>query len=353
MPNLTKEEAERYKRHLSLKGFGESAQLKLKNSSVLVVGAGGLGCPALVYLTASGVGSIGIVDGDTIALSNLQRQTLFEDKDIGQKKSETAKETLIKRNPHVNLKQYSFFINPNNCLDIVGKYDLVLDCSDNFDTRYLLNDTCVVLNKPLIYAALHEYEGQLSVFNFENGPTLRCLFPMVPKNGIINNCADQGVLAVLPGIIGALQAQEAVKIITGIGNVLSGKLLIYNALDAEMKTISVALDPNNRAIKSLDHFKDLDENEIDKNTLEIWQNTERLQLIDVREFVEFKHQNIGGINIPTSSLAARASEIDLTQKTVLICQTGKRSAAAMQFLKKILPAIDVYHLRGGLNGYLL
>ncbi|MEO5911644.1 MAG: HesA/MoeB/ThiF family protein [Pelobium sp.] len=350
--SLSAEEKNRYSRQLSLKGFGENAQLKLKNSSVLVVGAGGLGCPVLLYLAVAGVGKLGIIDGDIVSVSNLQRQVLFDQENIGEKKSEVAKKILFKKNPNVNIQSYSIFIAPENCLSILHDYDVIIDGSDNFNTRYLVNDACVILKKPLVYAALHEYEGQLSVFNYKKGPTLRCLFPKIPENGIINNCAETGVLGVLPGLIGIWQAQEAIKIITKIGEVLSGKLLVYHSLNNEVETISFKADENNKLINNLDHFKNA-ETEIDPITLKNWIANENIQLIDVRENDEFEEQNIGGLNVPLASLPYRLNEIDHQLKTVLICQSGKRSSFAFALIKKEYPDIAIYHLKYGLNGYLL
>jgi adenylyltransferase/sulfurtransferase len=351
--SLSKEEQTRYSRTLSLKGFGEEAQLNLKHASVLVVGAGGLGCPSLLYLTTAGVGKIGIADGDVVSLSNLQRQVLYDINHVGQKKAEIAKRILTKKNPTVNIQIYPDFITPENCLPIAENYDIIIDASDNFETRYLLNDACVILNKPLIYAALHEFEGQISVFNHKNGPTLRCLFPEIPKKGTINNCADTGVLSVLPGLIGVWQAQEAIKIITGIGEVLNGKLLIYNSLNNEVDTISFKLNEANKQFRNLNHFLNNKYEEIDASTLNKLLEKDNIQIVDVREPDEFDVENVGGLNIPLVELSHRFKELNSGKRTVVICQSGKRSLVAVDLIIQQYPDIEISHLKGGLNSYLL
>lgn len=351
--SLSKEEQIKYSRSLSLKGFGGEAQLKLKNASVLVIGAGGLGCPALLYLTTAGVGVIGIADGDVVSLTNLPRQVLYDINHVGQKKAEVARRILTKKNPSVNIQIYPDFITPENCLPIAENYDVIIDASDNFETRYLLNDACVVLNKPLIYAALHEFEGQISVFNHKNGPTLRCLFPEIPKTGTINNCADTGVLSVLPGLIGVWQAQEAVKIITGIGEVLNGKLLVYNSLYNEVNVISFELNEANKQFRNLNHLINKKYEEIDASTLNKLLEKDHIQIVDVREPDEFDIENIGGLNIPLAELSHRFKELNIKKRTVVICQSGKRSLVAVDLIKKQYPDIEICHLKGGLNNYLL
>ncbi|MBK0384469.1 HesA/MoeB/ThiF family protein [Pedobacter sp. SD-b] len=351
--NLSEEERTRYSRQLALNGFGETAQLKLKSVSILIVGAGGLGCPNLLYLAAAGVGRLGIIDGDKVSLSNLHRQIIFNIEDIGKNKSEIAKEALFKKNPNVAVKAYPYFMDAENCLPILKDYDLIIDASDNFETRYLLNDACVILNKPLVYAAIFGFEGQVSVFNYKNGPTLRCLFPQIPKEGLIDNCADNGIIGVLPGIIGTLQAQETIKIICGIGEVLNGKLLIFDLLNNELKSIAFKADERNKEIKNLDSYQFHNSNaikEIDASALKQWLLNKKLQIIDVRETDEYAAKNIGGLNIPLSILPKNLSKIK-DQKTVIICQSGKRSAIAYKILNDNFPKMEIYHLKDGLNSY--
>ena len=222
--------ANRYIRQTLLKGFGVKAQEKLKQAKVLVVGAGGLGVPVLQYLNAMGVGVLGIVESDTIDLSNLQRQVIYGEGDVGLSKLAVIKQKLEAQNSETKINAYDTFLHKDNALEIIKNYDLVVDATDNFPTRYLINDACVLLNKPFVYGALHEFEGQVSVFNYKSGPTYRCLFPTMPSKGEMPDCNENGVLGIVPGIIGNLQALEAVKVITGIGKPLSGTLLIFDEI---------------------------------------------------------------------------------------------------------------------------
>ncbi|TKB97590.1 HesA/MoeB/ThiF family protein [Pedobacter cryophilus] len=353
---LSKKEKDRYHRQIILKGFGLEAQLKLKAATVLVVGAGGLGCPCLTYLAAAGVGKIGIADADKVSLSNLHRQVLYGTADIDKSKCEIAKEKLISKNENVEIITHSVYINEENCLEILKNYDLVIDASDNFNTRYLLNDACVILKKPLVFGALFEFEGQVSTFNYHDGPTLRCLFPEKPKEGVINNCAEAGVLGVLPGIIGNWQALEAIKVITQIGDVLSGKLLMIHALSNEVKTISFKTNPKNKEKDSLNHFfkiEDAKNQEVDNYLLKHWMDEDDIQIIDVREDFEFENTNIGGLNLPLSILEKTLSKIDGKQKTVVVCQSGVRSKKGLKIILNHYPSIEIYHLKGGLSTYLL
>ncbi|GIW24010.1 molybdopterin-synthase adenylyltransferase MoeB [Meiothermus sp.] len=233
----SKEELDRYARHIVLPGVGGAGQARLKQSSVLVVGAGGLGSPVLMYLAAAGVGRLGIVEMDRVALSNLQRQVLFDTEHIGQPKAEVARARLNGLNPHIEIHTHTLKLDSHNALEILAPYDLVVDCSDNFPTRYLVNDACVLLDKPLVYGAIHQFEGQLSVFHYQGGPCYRCLFPNPPQPGTVPNCSEAGVFGVLPGVIGSLMATEALKLLLGQGEVLSGKLLLYDGLQARFSHI--------------------------------------------------------------------------------------------------------------------
>jgi molybdopterin/thiamine biosynthesis adenylyltransferase len=242
--NLSKEELVRYSRHLSLKDFGVDAQLKLKQSKVLVVGAGGLGCPALLYLTAAGIGKIGVADFDNVALHNLQRQILFTEENIGNSKAVVAIEHLRKRNSTITFDCINEKITPDTALNIFPGYDLVLDCTDNFSARYTINDACVILGKPFVYGSLFRFEGHLTLFNATDaqgnpGPTYRCLFPQPPAEGTAHNCEEAGIIGFLPGLIGTLQAAEAIKWITGVGETLNGKFLSVNTLDMTFSTYEV------------------------------------------------------------------------------------------------------------------
>lgn len=238
---LDKTELIRYQRQMQLQELGISGQKKLKQARVLVVGAGGLGCAALQYLVAAGLGKIGIVDFDTVSLSNLHRQVLYTTKDVGQSKVACAINRLSEQNEYVDLKGFEIELNNTNAIEIFSEYDVVIDGTDNYATRYIVNDASVLLDKPLVYGAIHRFEGQVSVFNYHagglQGPTYRCLFPEPPLQDAFLNCSETGVLGVLPGIIGCMQANEAIKIITGIGEVMSGKLMFFNALTMHSQTI--------------------------------------------------------------------------------------------------------------------
>jgi adenylyltransferase/sulfurtransferase len=233
----TKPELDRYARHIVLPGVGGVGQQKLKESSVLVVGAGGLGSPVLMYLAAAGVGSIGIVEMDAVDLSNLQRQVLYTTAEVGEPKTSAAKRRLEALNPHVRVDTYTLRLTSQNALDLLRPYSLVIDASDNFPTRYLVNDACVLLDKPLIYGAIHQFEGQVSVFHHRGGPCYRCLYPDPPKPGSVANCAEAGVFGVLPGVIGSLMGTEALKVQLEVGEPLSGKLLLYDALCNTFRTV--------------------------------------------------------------------------------------------------------------------
>ncbi len=241
----------RYSRHITLSEVGLMGQLKISESKVLVIGAGGLGSPLLLYLTAAGVGTIGIVDFDTVSESNLQRQVLFREQDIDKKKAEVAKTLLEARNSEITIHSYPVPLDVSNAIETIQKYDIVVDCTDNFRTRYLINDACVKLNKPFVFAAIYKFEGQLSVFNYHGGPTYRCLFPNPPKAGEVPNCEEAGVLGVLPGVLGMHQANEVLKIILSIGEVLSGQLLSIHLLTNDQTLIRFKKDEDEvKAIKN-------------------------------------------------------------------------------------------------------
>lgn len=240
----TKDELDRYARHIVLPGVGGAGQARLKQSSVMVVGAGGLGSPVLMYLAAAGVGRLGIVEMDLVHLSNLQRQVLFDTQNTGQPKAVVAKKRLASLNPHVVLETHTLRLDSGNALSLLENYDLVLDCTDNFPTRYLVNDACVLLGLPLVYGAIHQFDGQLSVFHFQGGPCYRCLFPHPPKPGTVPSCSEAGVFGVLPGVIGSLMATEAVKILLGHGDVLAGRLLLYDGLHTRFHSVQFPRRPD-------------------------------------------------------------------------------------------------------------
>lgn len=347
---LSEKEIKRYARHLILPEVGEAGQQKLKDAKVLVIGAGGLGCPVLQYLTAAGVGLIGIVDPDKIDESNLQRQILYGTEDIGKFKVEIAVEKLSKQNPHVEFNPYIIYLDRDNALEIISGYDIVVDGSDNFATRYLVNDACVILNKILVFGSIFKFQGQVSVFNFQNGPTYRCLYPQPPEEGEMPNCAEIGVIGVLPGIVGALEANEVVKLITGIGEVVSGRLLSFDALSMQFDSFSFTVDPSNREIKQLGHYDTFCEamQEITAEELKRKiQAQQDFQLVDVREEKEYCVNNIGGILMPLSVLEDRLSEISREKETVVHCASGARSKKAVNILKE-KGFKKVYNLKNGL-----
>lgn len=353
---LSPREKKRYSRHLVLPGFGEEAQEKLKAARVLVIGAGGLGCPALLYLTAAGVGTLGIMDDDTVDVTNLQRQVLFSEENIGRPKAATAAEKLRNNNPHVNFEVFSNRLSRENAMDVIRRFDLVIDGSDNFATRYLINDACVLLKKPFVYGSIFKFEGQVSVFNLGEGPTYRCLFPEPPAPGEVPTCSEIGVLGVLPGVIGSLQACEAIKVITGKGEPLSGTLLIINLFDNNRTAINIDPVPENKNIKALGKYEE--ENcdvpgvtHLDLDELKKWRSAgKKFELVDIREDWEFDEENIGGRNIPFHSLPARMAELEQEGPVVFICKRGENSSLAVKLFKEKYPDREVYSISGGIEG---
>ena len=296
-----------------------------------------MGCPVLQYLTAAGIGTIGIVDFDKVDESNLQRQILYNVEDIGKYKTEIAKEKLAKQNPYIQITAITSQLTTNNALDIISQYDIVVDGSDNFATRYLVNDACVILNKILVFGSIYKFDGQVSVFNYKNGPTYRCLYPEPPIDGEMANCAEVGVIGVLPGIVGTLQANEVIKIITEIGEVLSGKLLTVDALTMEFNTFEISLNPENKKINKLidyDTFcgttKEISADEL-KEKIKLKQE---FQLIDVREENEYQLKNIGGVLIPLNTLQKNLHKISKEKEIVVHCASGVRSKKAITILKE-------------------
>ena len=348
---------ERYTRQVILKGFGLEGQKKLAEAKVLVIGAGGLGIPVLTYMNAMGTGKIGIVDNDTVSITNLHRQVLYGQSDIGKSKVIAALEKLKAQNPDTEVVVYNTFLDTKNALEIISEYDIVVDTSDNFPTRYLANDACVILNKPFVYGALHGYEGQVSVFNYEGGPTYRCLFPIMPKENEVPNCNEHGVLGIIPGIIGNLQALEAIKVITGIGEVLSGKLLLFDGLNQSYQKIKFKLQPENLKIKKLQDFYEWNDpceivptvsaDELQKLLIE------NAQLIDVRTVEEFENYHLPkSIHIPLNELEANSDKINFALPVYLLCQSGKRSETALKQLQEKHPESALFSILGGLNQYL-
>lgn len=352
---MTQQEKLRYSKQTILPEIGMEGQEKLKAAKVLVIGAGGLGCPVLQYLTAAGVGLIGIADGDNIEISNLQRQVLYSEREIGQGKAATAEKKLSALNPHVTFCLHPVFIDDSNALAILKQYDIIVDGSDNFATRYLVNDACVILNKPMVSGAIYKFEGQVSVFNYKNGPTYRCIFPEPPGADESPNCADIGVVASLPGIIGTIQANEVIKIVTGIGEVLSGKLMVIDTLTMHTHSFSFKLNEANKKITELrvePQYCEPPAGAIAYDDLkQIMKHNNTLQLVDVREPEEHEIKNIGGINIPFSIFTIGYTTLDPANTIILYCASGVRSDHAAKLLiqkgyKK------VFNLKGGVNGVL-
>ena len=361
--NLNNNDKERYSKQISLKLFGELAQEKLLQSKVLVIGAGGLGCPVLQYLTAAGVGSIGIVDDDTVSLSNLHRQILYTTKDIGLSKSSLAATTLKELNPNININAFNLRLDNSNALSLIKDYDVIIDATDNFASRYLINDACVLLKKPLIHGSIYQFEGQVAIFNVldeNNIPSTnyRDLFPNHPKENEVPNCNDAGVLGVLPGIIGTMMANECIKLITGIGNPLINQLLIFNLLtnqsyfmDIKPEKETIDLIPADEEAFKSTHYSYSCETEHGyqdigiKDFMELMKEEDTI-VIDVREkgelpiITSFKH-----INIPMSIL--KNEKTIIKQKNILLfCHAGIRSVDAVNYLSN--GKNKVYNLKGGI-----
>ncbi|MFK8007700.1 MAG: molybdopterin-synthase adenylyltransferase MoeB [Saprospiraceae bacterium] len=363
---LSPEELARYSRHIAIPEFNLAAQKKLKAAKVLVVGSGGLGSPMLLYLTAAGVGHIGIVDFDVVDDSNLQRQVLFTVDDIGKSKSETAKSRLEKLNPHVNFTVYNNAFTKDNALEIIKDYDVVADGTDNFPTRYLVNDACVLAGKINVYASIFRFEGQVSVFNFLNkdgtrGANYRDLFPEPPPPGMVPSCAEGGVLGVLPGIIGSMQASEVIKVITGVGDPLAGRLFLFDAASFTTRILKVRKNSKTE-ISELINYEEFCgigiENEEDKikevtvYDLKKWQEEDiDFQLIDVRQPYEYDIANLGGELIPQDELTQNLDKISKTKKVIVHCRSGKRSADAIRDLQNLADFDNLYNLKGGILEY--
>lgn len=355
---LTAEEKYRYSRHLLLKEVGLEGQEKLKEAKVLVVGAGGLGCPVLLYLAAAGVGTIGVVDFDTIDASNLQRQILFSADDVGRSKAEVAKEKLNANNPFIDVIAYNEELTNENALEIFSAFDIIVDGSDNFYTRYLVNDACIIAHKPLVYGAIHKFEGQVSVFNYQEGPTYRCLFPTPPKAGSIPSCSEVGVVGVLPGIIGTQQANEVIKIILGIGKVLSGRLMIYNALSSsfmEMKIMKTSFKVlNKEEFLKFDYQRYCEVSIVLEKSISLSALANLSSdtfVIDVRQVweqpqLEKKHV----LHAPLHEIDVYLKEIPTDKKVYVICQHGVRSKVAIQYLEKEHNFTNLINVEGGMLG---
>jgi sulfur-carrier protein adenylyltransferase/sulfurtransferase len=361
---LTPEEIARYERHLALPGFGPAAQEKLKSASVLVIGAGGLGCPALLYLAAAGVGRIAIVDPDTVDLSNLQRQVLYTAADVGAGKAETAALRLRAMNPLIRIDAHGVRFSRANALELVRSCDLVVDGSDNFATRYLVNDACVIAGRPFVYGAIQGFEGQVSVFNWRGGPTYRCLFPEPPEPGSVPSCAEAGVLGAVTGLIGAAQACEAIKVLAGVGQPLSGRLLVWNTLTMASSIVGLKADPGAPRVTGLppEGYGETcgvpgGADEIDREGLKrMLKSGGPVQLLDVREGWEREAGSIEPSkhlplrHLETSSPADLAP-FDPSVPTVVYCAHGIRSMRGIQILRERHGYRSALSLRGGMKAW--
>lgn len=354
----------RYQRQIQLKEVGLEGQHKIAKAKVLVIGAGGLGCPALQYLAAAGVGTIGIVDFDVVEMSNLQRQILYSVDDIGKSKASTAAKKLEQLNPEIKIKVYNFQITNANALDILENYDIIIDGSDNFATRYLINDACVILDKPLIYGAVLRFEGQIGVFNLTDKKSncktnYRDVFPESPDSDSAISCNEVGVLGVIPGIIGTMQATEALKIITGVGKVLANTIVSYNALENTFYDFEIATNtnPNVDYPKSKSAFLafdyrwvcDTNQDTISVEEFDRLRVKEKITIIDVREKGEFPIvDEFQFESIPLSEFETRIWTISIANKMVLYCKSGQRSLKALKIIKDKFPNSNVFSLSGGI-----
>jgi adenylyltransferase/sulfurtransferase len=359
---LTPADRERYSRHLVLREIGVAGQEKLKAARVLVIGAGGLGSPSALYLAASGVGTIGVVDFDSVDVSNLQRQVIFDSASVGTPKAKAACTRLLSLNPHIDLVAHQLELRADNVLQLFGRYDIVLDGTDRFGTRYLSNDACVILRKPLVSAAIHRFEGQAMTYVPERGPCYRCLFPAPPGEGLVPNCAEAGVLGVLPGVMGTIQATEAIKLIVGAGEPLIGRLLTYDALAMRFEefrfkrradcavcgdnpTITVPQDaPQLCTAEALASIRTLTATEV--STL-LKERAGQAAVVDVREPREFSASHLpGAMNIPVGELHSRMGSLP-KGRVVFVCRSGARSLTAAALASRA-GVEDVAHLEGGL-----
>jgi adenylyltransferase/sulfurtransferase len=365
---LSNEEVLRYSRHLILPDVGLDGQRKLKAGRILLIGAGGLGSPLALYLAAAGVGTLGLVDFDVVDVSNLQRQVLHGTKDVGRPKLESARDRIRDVNPHVHVEAYETRLTSENALDIIRDYDVVIDGTDNFATRYLTNDACVLLGKPNVYGSIFRFEGQASVFALEEGPCYRCLFPEPPPPGLVPSCAEGGVLGVLPGLVGTIQATEGIKLILGVGEPLVGRLLLIDALTMQFRTVRLRKDPNCPAcgtheiteLIDYDQFCGVTTESNATNANEIPEITpselaarlkrgDDIDLIDVREPYELDIARIPNVHlIPLGTLPQALPTLDHARETVVICRTGARSGRAVTQLRAA-GFRRVWNLAGGIH----
>jgi molybdopterin/thiamine biosynthesis adenylyltransferase/rhodanese-related sulfurtransferase len=364
---LSKEEVLRYSRHLIMPEVGMEGQLKLKQAKVLCIGTGGLGAPLGLYLAAAGVGRIGVVDFDSVDYTNLQRQVLFGTSDVGRPKTEAAAKRLRNLNPEIQIDTFETRLTSENALDVLKDYDVIVDGTDNFPTRYLVNDACILLGKPNVYGSIFRFEGQLTVFGCPGGPCYRCLYPEPPPPGLVPSCAEGGVLGVLPGIVGTIQAAETIKLIIGKGESLIGRLLLFDALGMRFRELKLRKNPEcpvcgeHRTITKLidyDQFCGIRGGEAPMTPTNVPEITPRelkvrldrgddLFILDVRETHEYEICNLRGHLIPLGELSRRVHELDSSREIVAHCRSGKRSADAVEFLLKA-GFRKIWNLKGGI-----
>jgi sulfur-carrier protein adenylyltransferase/sulfurtransferase len=366
-PLLSNEEVLRYSRHLIMPEVGMEGQLKLKQARVLSIGTGGLGAPLGLYLAAAGVGRLGLVDFDRVDLTNLQRQILFSNDDVGRPKIKAAAERLRGLNPDIQIDRHETRLTSENALDLFRHYDIIVDGTDNFPTRYLVNDASILLGKPNVYGSIFRFEGQVSVFGYEGGPCYRCLYPEPPPPGLVPSCAEGGVLGVLPGIVGALQAAEAIKLILGKGEPLVGRLLLFDALAMRFRELKLRKNPacpvcgDHPTVKGLIDYAEFcgirgEEAPAPQTSVpeitphELKSRLDRgdeLFILDVREPHEYQICNLNGFLIPLGELPSRVNELDSSREIIAHCRSGKRSAEATAFLQKA-GFRKVLNLKGGI-----
>src|SRR5580698_9290319 len=364
---LSKDEILRYSRHLIMPEVGMEGQLKLKNAKVLLIGTGGLGAPLGLYLAAAGVGRLGLVDFDVVDFTNLQRQVTFGTSDVGKFKSEAARERLSNLNPNIQIDAFETKLTSDNALELFKDFDVIVDGTDNFPTRYLVNDACILLGKPNVYGSFFRFEGQTTVFGMPEGPCYRCLYPEPPPPGLVPSCAEGGVLGVLPGIVGSIQAMETIKLILGSGDSLVGRLLLFDALGMKFRELKLRKNPScpmcgeHRTInKLIDYYEfcgvrgeeapgpDVQVPEITPRELKSrLDRGDDLFILDVREPHEYQICNLNGKLIPLGELPRRVHELDSSREIVAHCRSGKRSAEAVDFLRKA-GFRKIQNLRGGI-----
>jgi len=350
---LSEQEQVRYSRHIALPQVGMEGQLKLKNARVLIIGAGGLGSPAGLYLAAAGIGQIGIVDDDLISLSNLQRQVLYSADQVQTSKTLAAKKRLSSLNSEIQIQTYNHRLTAENSLGIISSYDVILDGTDNFSTRYLINDACVLAGKPNIYGAIFGFDGQASLFYPPGGPCYRCLYPQPPEPGAVPSCNENGVLGVLPGIIGTIQAAEAIKYVLGIGTTLQGRLLTFDALSMNFSTIRFNSRVDCPSCGKGPRIQSLIEHSVScgfeisaqELFIKIRENPDEIQIVDVRNLDEYENGHIGGaLHIPLDQLGGRAKELDPKKEIIVYCRSGVRSLRAVEVLNS-MGIMNVFQLR--------